>query len=243
MLFQAGSISKAATAYLALSVLELDEELRRLLSHTAGYGDSFIPGGADPVVPRIEHPVGEFHYSGGGYYLVQQRIERETGRPFAYVAREIVFEPLGMEDSTFENPLPEHLHGRAARDDWTTYIEAAAAGLWSTPSDLGRFISAVQRTPRMLEPVVQLPAEGEWTVLPQLGVRPPDACGLGVFLEGGDRFSHLGGAAGFFSLLTGSTSDGSGGVVMSSSDPTPIVFETALQLAVTHGWRGYQSDG
>ncbi|MGZ4333703.1 MAG: serine hydrolase domain-containing protein [Gaiellaceae bacterium] len=246
-LFQAGSISKPVTAYLALQVLDHDDDLRRLLSHTAGYDAPFIPGhpqgeDAPPLVPRIEHPVGEFHYSGGGYVVVQQRIERETGRVVADVAREAVFEPLQMRDSTFEQPLPAPLRPRAARADWRVYPEAAAAGLWTTPADLARFLIAVQRTPEMLEPVVQLPNEGDWTVLPTLGIRAPDAHGLGVFLEGRDRFSHLGGAAGFFSLLTGSTRDGGGSVVMSSSDPTPDVFETALRIADERGWLGYRND-
>src|SRR5262249_62361769 len=90
----------------------------------------------------------------------------------------------------------------------------------------------------MLSVSTPLPEEGDGSVLPSLGLRPPDRFGHGLFLEGADRFSHLGGAAGFFSLLTGSTSAGSGAVVMSASDPTPFVFHVARAVADGYGWAG-----
>src|SRR5262249_26247336 len=119
---------------------------------------------------------------------------------------------------------------------------------------LGRFVGALQRaqaglaspigeeTARLMTtPHVDLPAEGDWTALPGLGMRAPDRSGLGLFLEGRERFSHLGGAFGFFSVLTGSLGDGSGAVVMSASDPTPYVFELLLAIDADRGWRGFRS--
>ena len=239
-LFAAGSISKAVTALVALLVLDLDDELRRLLSHTSGADTEFFPGyerGAPtPSLVQVRAQVafdtaraGSFRYSGGGYVVVQSLLEEAAEQPFAVLARERVLEPLGMLDSTFEQPLPTGLHARAARDDWHVYPEAAAAGLWTTPTDLARFAAAVQSAlagrpgpvPRaiaeqIVEPQVELPINDEFEAIRSLGLAPPEAVGLGVFLaDGGRRFGHFGGAYGFTSAFDVSAADGTGAVVMS----------------------------
>jgi len=86
---------------------------------------------------------GRFHYSGGGYAVIQQLIADVTGMPFAEAAGDLVLRPLGMTSSTFAQPLPDDRRPRAARLDWRVYPEAAAAGLWTTPEDLARFAGAV----------------------------------------------------------------------------------------------------
>jgi CubicO group peptidase (beta-lactamase class C family) len=141
---------------------------RQLLSHTAGLGVSFLPGyaegepqptlvqtldGAPPAVnepARVEFPRGDgFHYSGGGYVLLQLLLEDLSGRPFAELARELVFEPLGMTSSTFEQVSGHR------------YPELAAAGLWTTTNDLARFVQALQADAAMTAAQDALPAEGE----------------------------------------------------------------------------------
>ncbi len=99
--------------------------LRQLLGHTAGTGVPFYPGyprsgpvptplqslaGEPPAVtpPVLADPAaaGRFSYSGAGYAVVQQLIADVTGLPFASAIGELVLGPLGMRDSTFEQPLP-----------------------------------------------------------------------------------------------------------------------------------------
>ena len=226
--------------------------LRRLLGHTAGLGVPFFPGYADgeslptllqvldgeppantaPV--RVEQPPGSsFVYSGGGYVVLQQLVEDVTGLTFADAAADLVLDPLGMRDSTFFQ----------SRGGPHRYPEAAAAGLWSTPSDLARFVIAVQRgvegTEAMVAPHVELPAEGEWTVLRSLGVEPPDRMGLGLFLTATGWFSHLGGAHGAFSGLFGSFAGGHGVVAMTRGEATPDFFMRLLAIATERGWDGF----
>lgn len=258
VLFAAGSISKFVTALGALllvdrGVLELDAEvrgatLRKLLGHTAGASVEFFPGYArDAQLPTIDdvlagrapatnEPVGldedargTFRYSGGGYALVQRLIEDAVRAPFADVMRDAVLSPLGMRDSTFDQPLPSPLHSRVTRDDWHVYPEAAAAGLWTTPRDLARATVAVQAAlagvpgivPRrvalaMVVPQAEVPQSGDLAAVRELGLAPPEEVGLGVFLAaGGTRFGHFGGAHGFTSAFDLSSTDGSGAVVMS----------------------------
>lgn len=145
--------------------------LRRLLSHTAGTtvhgfrgyaADQSVPsllevlqGGGPANSPpiRIDRvPGAAWRYSGGGYAVVQLLVEELTGRPFREEMRDVL-DALGMRRSTFEQPLPDSLAERAAvgyRADgtrlpggWHTYPEAAAAGMWTTPGDLARYMIEV----------------------------------------------------------------------------------------------------
>jgi CubicO group peptidase (beta-lactamase class C family) len=62
--------------------------------------------------------------------------------------REIVFSKIGMNDSTYEQPLPRaraataatgtYANGKAVAGRWHVYPEMAAGGLWTTPSDLAK---------------------------------------------------------------------------------------------------------
>lgn len=246
--------------------------LRQLLGHTSGIGVRFFPGypqGADVpalhqvldgIPPSVTPPVrvdparsNRFCYSGGGYAVTQQLIADITRLPFAQAARRLVLEPLGMPRSTFEQPLPIGLRPAAARPDWHVYPESAAAGLWTTPDDLARYVCALQAawagdrsairkeiSAEMLTPRVRLPAAGEWSVLPLLGIRPPDSYGLGMFLYGNTRFGHFGGAASFFSALIGSKEDGSGVVVMMASNASPFLFKLLRAISDEQAWTGFR---
>jgi CubicO group peptidase (beta-lactamase class C family) len=134
------------------------------------------------------------------------------------------------------------------------YPEAAAAGLWSTPGDLARFVIALQaalaghpspvreETARLMTTgVARLPPLEELSELRSLGLQPPDRIGLGLFLGGegaAAHFSHLGGAVGSSSFLVGSLSDGTGAVVMAPG-PFPPVLLAAAEIAAERGWPGF----
>jgi CubicO group peptidase (beta-lactamase class C family) len=193
-LFQAASISKPVSAWVAMRLveagtLELDGPvsryltrwqwpsspfdpqevtLRRVLSHTAGLSIpgylGFAPGqraqtleesltsaadaagGAQPLA--VIFPPGQgWHYSGGGYTLLQRLVKEVTGQAFAAFARRTVLEPLGMLQSTFEEPPRAQ---RALAYDRTgaptpeyRFTAQAAAGLWTTATDLARFVAAL----------------------------------------------------------------------------------------------------
>jgi CubicO group peptidase (beta-lactamase class C family) len=249
--------------------------LRQLLGHTAGTGVPFLPGyrpgaptptllqslngsppaatgpvRADPALKNI------FRYSGGGYAVLQQLVADCAGQPFAQAAQDLVLEPIGMTDSTFEQPLPAGLHARPARPDWNTYPEAAAAGLWTTPADLARFVCALQEcraglpsalhcavAAQMLTPQGLLPARGEWMALPLFGLRPPDRAGLGMFLTGDEWFAHIGGARSFCSMLTGSMADGAGGVVMTATGSPRLMFRLMRGISDQEGWSRFRMRG
>src|SRR4030095_2283218 len=106
-----------------------------LLSHTSGTGDGFgfpgySPSAARPTLVQIlngdkpsnvgrvfweRRPFTAFKYSGGGTVIVQLLIAGTLGKPVHEIMRELVLEPIGMTNSTFEQPLPPARDSNAAR--------------------------------------------------------------------------------------------------------------------------------
>lgn len=194
--------------------------LRMLLAHVGGVRD-----GSSLTLPREEQPPdladvlrgcggqlsptvvdalpGVFwSYSGGGYLIIAQMISDVVGVPFAEAARRLVFEPLGMATSTFEQPLPHALIAHAARahvsaeplpGGWYTHACIGAVGLWTSPRDLIRLGSAIGTGSGVArEMVTGHPVE------PRMG--------LGVFLPTGlDRrwWVHAGAVRGYWSHMGG----------------------------------------
>ncbi|MEV4267103.1 serine hydrolase domain-containing protein [Kribbella sp. NPDC049584] len=251
--------------------------LRQLASHSAGLTVHGFPGYAegaalpttvqilDGVRPtntfgvRVDLVPGtQFRYAGGGTIVMQQLLEDVTGTPFRELARELVLEPLGMSDSDYAQPLPRELHSRAAvaHDErgrpiegrWHAYPELAAAGLWTTPTDLAKAAIGVQRMytgaddallPRELAREMlthQIPAGQRIGGLGHLG--------LGFFLDdAGRRFGHSGGNAGFSCHLLADRDAGQGAVVMTNSDNGGWVVQRAFAaVAAAYGWEGYPAE-
>ncbi|MEO1135404.1 MAG: serine hydrolase domain-containing protein, partial [Pseudomonadota bacterium] len=59
-------------------------------------------------------PGEQMDYSGGGITVAQVLVEDVTGLSYPDAAKKYIFTPLGMERSTFVNPLPAS-HGNIAR--------------------------------------------------------------------------------------------------------------------------------
>ncbi|KAJ7619445.1 beta-lactamase/transpeptidase-like protein [Roridomyces roridus] len=91
-------------------------------------------------------------YSGGGTTLVQHILTLVTGKDFPTLMKELVLEPLGMSRSTYEQQAsrvnfacghPTAYTGFHGGTECMIYPEMAAAGLWTTPSDILKGLRAV----------------------------------------------------------------------------------------------------
>ncbi len=218
--------------------------LERLLSHTAGLTVHGFPGYAAgapvPTVPQVLDgaapantapvrvdldPGTQYRYSGGGYTIAQLAMTDVSGQAFPALMQRLVLAPLGMKQSTYDQPLPSALASAAAagyREDGKpvegkrhVYPEMAAAGLWTTASDLARFAIGVQR---MLAggkgPLNKTSVDD--MVRPRLDGY---ALGLGIRDEGDTKYFEHGGAdEGFQAQLVASETRGYGAVVMTNSD-------------------------
>ena len=135
-----------------------------LLSHTAGYNLHGFPGyradheplsledvlngkGNTPKLRRILPYGKQFSYSGGGITLAELAFTRITGTTLREAFQKEVAEPLGLKRTGFFQPLDEELVSNAAfgfrlaqKEDpahgFHYYPEHAAAGLWTTPTEL-----------------------------------------------------------------------------------------------------------
>ncbi|HEX8187051.1 MAG TPA: serine hydrolase [Pyrinomonadaceae bacterium] len=241
--------------------------LANLLSHTAGLTIHGFPGYAAgeklPTVPQVLdgappantapvrvdlEPGTRFRYSGGGTTVAQLLLTDVERRPFPDVARETVLKPLGMEDSGYEQPLPAARAARAAtgyRGDgrpvegrFHVYPEMAAAGLWTTPTDLAKFGIEVQLSLQGKSNKVLSKATAERMVTPLVG----EDNGLGLFLQRRGRqvyFGHDGADEGFRAQLLVHREKGYGAVVMVNSDNGQIIGEILRAVAREYGWDEY----
>jgi CubicO group peptidase (beta-lactamase class C family) len=240
--------------------------LRHLLSHTAGttvsgyfgYRESELlptaPQILDGVTPATSRPVRvnaipgtQFSYSGGGTMIVQQVLTDVTGEPFPALMARLVFEPLDMRRSTFDQRLPLSLAADAAVGHWMgddavdgghplVHPQLAAGGLWTTPSDLARLLIDVWHA-LSDRPAILL---DEATARQMLRPQGASHIGLGFFLSGegaAARFGHSGDTLGFNADMIFFREIGCGAVALANSitGMTPIgdVFRT---LAEIYGW-------
>ena len=124
---------------------------RMALSHTTGLPNWrwFTPDGR---LQFLYEPGDRFSYSGEGIYLLQQVVEEVTGGTLEELARARLFEPLGMERTSFLLlPGLERDHA-VGHDHFLNSIgidrqdEANAAGsAHTTAEDFAKYLAAVMR--------------------------------------------------------------------------------------------------
>lgn len=156
--------------------------------------------------------------------MIQQlALTDADGRPFEQLAREWVLDPIGMTNSTFEQPLPAARAGARTAVPWHVYPEQAAAGLWTTPSDLARFVIEIQKT-LAVDPAVSRTAKGVLTrpmmleMVTPVGVGPV-AVGFQVEKEGeGWYFAHGGSNRGFRANVVAHRLKGYAVAIMTNGD-------------------------
>ena len=257
---------------------------RMLLSMTAGTTVSGFPGYKPdaelPTVPQVLGRAGEetpantkpvvvgwqpgsrYEYSGGGSTILQLALSDVQARPFEKILQETVLDPLGMSRSCFCQPLPEALHGNAARAGgsvtgsaakdrkprapWHVYPELYAAGLWTTPTDLAKFLIEVQ---------LSLQGRSNNVLTPEFTRKMVTPGGIGHYALGfttgsetphrpappgeADRyFGHTGGNWGFRGNFVGSLEGGNGYVILASGGvANPVIFvELPMRIRAAYGW-------
>jgi CubicO group peptidase (beta-lactamase class C family) len=242
--------------------------LRRILSHSAGLtvggfggyrlGDSIPsllqilngekPANNSPI--RVDTIPGSIsRYSGGGFLVMQQLLIDVTGESFPVLMKRLVLEPAGMKLSTYEQPLPEARRKKAAsghdaegavmRGKWPIHPEMAAAGLWTTPTELAKWALEIAdawagRPSNLLSKKM---AEQMLTVQ-----KPP--FGLGVVLDGKDRafsFGHSGANKGFRAEFVMYPAIGIGAVVMTNADLGGYLIDEVFQsIAAEYHWPAHK---
>ncbi len=237
--------------------------IANLLSHTSGLsGHGFngykvgeptptteqILDGKKPSnskkIKSISQPNRIFKYSGSGVMITQLMLSQNTGVPYDKYMKETILNPLGLTESFFSKPSPNDTRlataywaqGTPLDGKYHIYPEMAAAGLWTNPIELSKYIIEMQKsligesnmllsqemTKRMLSPHLK-----------------DGMTGLGVFFEslkGHNYFTHGGSNEGFKCYYYGSMEDGKGLVIMTNSENFDIHPEIVRSIFKVYGW-------
>jgi len=239
--------------------------LRGLLSMTGGIG---VPGflgyavgapiptlaqvldGAPPAnsppVTMIAVPGSAYHYSGGGYEIAEALMQDATGKPFPQLMRGLVLDPMGMAESSFDQPPNAALMARATSGHFGDgkelpgrfhlFPEHAAAGLWSTPTDLAKLLVQLAHTWQGFSSIFLHRRTLQEMLTPQNG----GPCGLGAAVAGDGASLVLmkrGQNIGYQGYLILYPATGQGMVVMTNSDNGSKLAEALIKrAAAAHDW-------
>ena len=244
---------------------ESDATIRNVLSHTAGIidGEDGFYGlriGALEVSlldilngctkynnrpVRTEHKPGTaFEYSDAGYCVLQQMIENVTGKEFANLVNELVFEALGLTHTFFASPAEREKHkanmatgyddaGDPIPGKYPVTPDLAASGLWSTPKELWKlsreFFRALNGKSSFLQAdsareIIKPAGDFSWT-------------GLGVFLEGEKTLVSRGWGENGQCMLKLHLESGEASVVMTNNNPGKDQAESGVEwLTDSYVW-------
>ena len=239
--------------------------LRQLLSMSSGlnvggyYGyapDQALPtliqtlNGTKPAnnlpVKMIYKPGTRYHYSGGGYEVIQLLINSQTPSSFIQNVQNYVLTPLNMTHSNYDQPLAKWFTKNAAlatNSDGNTFTykwritpEYAAAGLWSTPTDLAKFVLSVIKAyqGKKREVISSTIAKDALTQ------QENTPYGFGFVVEGKGKklhFMKLGQNAGYQGWLVGFPNTGQGAIVMTNSDNGRVLAQDLIYaIAKAYQW-------
>lgn len=242
----AGYPTSAQTIPTTTEILAGRAELKVYGRHAPEVKDTHTPNTAPVEV--VDEPGKECVYSGGGTTIIQRLIEMQyPGRSYASLVEEHIFRPLGMTQSTFELQRPGasvahiqsgHEHdGTAMAGGWRLHPESAAAGLWSTTSDLAKFAIAIHK---MSLDQVEQPILKKETVHQMLVRQPNSGFGLGfeVSGDGGEiSFGHGGATIGYRADYIFFPQTGMGAVILTNSENGNQLMEGIYcSIAKNYGW-------
>ena len=238
---------------------ENSPSIRQLLNHTGGINMHGFAGYKKYPVPTINEilngkkngaftskikakrtPGLRFDYSGGGYIILQRILMDVSQKDFSQFMQATVLTPCKMSSSFFGTPKDSaHLsyghkkNGKLIKGGCRTHPELAAAGLWSTPTDLVLFLIEIQRsldgkTPSLLTKESAL----DLTDFSELNSSEKIWYGLGFFLTTDAEiseliaFSHGGNNVGYTSFMQAHRKNGKAFAIMcnrDNADLSPII--------------------
>jgi CubicO group peptidase (beta-lactamase class C family) len=179
-------------------------------------------------------------YSGEGFVMMMQLLENQRGMAFGDWMDANVLALAGMSYSTYSLAAPSFsgppaaghdVNGDPIAGDRNRYPEGAAAGLYTTPSDVGRFIIAINQGGTIDGQVVLDNTLSTALMANSLGMSTGNA--------GTDTawFSHNGANAGFRCEFKGYPGKQAGWVIMTNgASGADLYNEIRTALIRAYGW-------
>jgi CubicO group peptidase (beta-lactamase class C family) len=238
-----------------------------LLSHTGGLTVHGFPGYAvgdslptveqvldgksssnSPAVRSMYEPGLRSEYSGGGVTISQLIVMDITHGPYDRYMHDKVLMPLGMMSSFYTQPAPAdkrqllatgyQMNEKEIKGKYHIYPEEAAAGLWTNPTDLCKYIIETELSYEGKSAKV---LDEKYTRL-RLTPYIDSTAALGVFINnvhGDHYFQHGGANDGFRNQYFGLVDGGEGVAVMVNSDNGAILPELINSVATVYNWKGF----
>ncbi len=270
-IFESASLGKPVFAYAVLrlvdaGVLDLDVPLaqyldepvtdprmkkitaRMVLTHTTGYQNEVMPGQTLEV--HFE-PGARFSYSGAGYLQLQRVVESLTHEPLPSLMQRLVFDPLGMHDSSYvwqpqweQRKVYGHTFAGVVNERRRP-ATATVATLHTTTRDYARFVITLMKGTAMTSTQVPVDASGPMCLTPCSGrVSAALSWGLGIGIEKtakGTALWHWGENHGDTHTFMMARDDGSGVVVFANSGNGHSIMPEIVGAAL--GGAGFSSAG
>ena len=246
--------------------------LRNLLSHTAGMtGQGYLGYDSSALLPTTlqilngDFPANSekiqvniipglhYRYSGGGMIVAQQVLVDQLEKPFPDIMHELIFQPLRMTHSTYHQPLrpdwielaatAHPINGTPLGGKHMIYPELAAAGLWTTVTDLAKLGVALINVLQDRQQNIWRKETIQEMLRPQIEQSEgPNGLFVGLGFAGqgeghGSYFTHSGTNVGFVSEMRFYPSTGQGAVVMlNSNEGDPLREEIMDAIGKIYGW-------
>lgn len=232
--------------------------LRQLLSHRSGLvREPPVGHYFDPTEPSLEEMVQSLNattliyapgtrekYSNAAVSVAGYAVQRTTGTPFAAHAQEALIDTMGLVRTSFL-PQPGLGIGYMWRYDTNTLTPAPvfelgigpAANLYTTVSDLGRFISTLFEISRGNLPNIMMPEtlREMWTVqVPE--DETTSGFGLGFYVsefEGRQRVQHAGVMYGYATRVYALPEQNIGVAIVGNLDATNPVVDRIANYALS----------
>jgi CubicO group peptidase (beta-lactamase class C family) len=240
--------------------------LERLIGHTSGIKNdlwsNYLPTENMPTITQmlagekpsinpatsvISEPGSKFMYSNTGYSIIQKLMMDVTGKDFNTIINEIVFKPCKMKNSTFLQPIPESLMKNKATGytkdlkpyPYKLFPYLAAGGIWTTPSDLAKFMITVlddyHKGANKL--ISKKTAEMVFS-------KDPKTLSFSKWYWNSDVvFRHYGSNQGFNCFMFGSVNNNQGIVVMTNSDNGFNLFDFIMRaVSEEYKWEYFRPE-
>ncbi|SFN05829.1 CubicO group peptidase, beta-lactamase class C family [Chryseobacterium oleae] len=251
---------------------------RQFFNHTAGtsqggfedhYEGETIPTIKQSLlgqIPRYDKeieflftPGTSFAYSGGGYVIIQMALEDTFNRPIAELAKEYIFSPLGMKNTTMTQPnekgFPTNVasvhdkDGKVIKTGLPITPQVGASGMWSTPTDLAKLSIEIQNALRNKNnKVISHAVAKKVTAVSAL----KDAVGGWSYgwqksfgYSGYDWFSCNGSNTGVGGNVLATMKDGNGLVYLANGEKPnrfPVMGQTQKKILTLMDWNSKESE-
>ena len=236
--------------------------LKRLISHTAGFEryvqSSYFPDEAfptigqmlsgekpsiDPAVSVVSVPGQKEVYSNPGYSVIEKLLEVVTDKTFNDLLTELIFKPVQMTHSSFEQPVPKHFSQQIATGysneldpyPYKLFPYKAAGGIWTNPTDLAKFLITLLEDHHSGTNVLL-----SKSMTDSVFTQSPTRLGFAKIYnnESSDiLFEHWGSNSGFTCYMVSSLQHKQGVVIMTNSDNgMSLMSDIARAVAVANDW-------